>query len=96
LKIAGILTVLLCQSIIAQTASTYFQAQTGYKWYFECVPLDSLNNPVNAQKFFSINSFGVNTTYVGKNTKLVFSKTGSLSTINFPITIWGYECSTTD
>jgi hypothetical protein len=83
LKNAGTLFVLLCQSIIAQTASTYFPSQTGYKWNYESVPLDSLNNPVNSQKFFSIDSFAVIAPFNGKNANIVLSKTGAQSTINF-------------
>jgi len=82
-KIAGIFFVLFCQSIIAQTASTYFPSQTGYKWNYESVPLDSLNNPVNSQKFFSIDSFAVVEPFSGKNANVVLSKTGPQSTIIF-------------
>ena len=82
LRIIGILLLLVCQSILSQTASNYFPTQTGYKWNYESVPLDSLNNPVNSQKFFSTDSFAVINTYVGKNANLVLSKTGAQSTIN--------------
>ena len=74
---------LLGQSILAQTASTYFPSQTGYKWNYESIPLDSLNNPVNSQKFFSIDSFAVVAPFNGKNANIVLSKTGPQSTINF-------------
>ena len=82
-KIFGILLLLMCQLNFAQTASTYFPSQTGYKWNYESVPLDSLNNPVNSQKFFSIDSFAVQTTFNGKNANVVLSKTGAQNTINF-------------
>ena len=82
-KILGILLLLMCQLNFAQTASTYFPSQTGYKWNYESVPLDSLNNPVNSQKFFSIDSFAVQTTFNGKNANVVLSKTGAQNTINF-------------
>jgi len=83
LKIIGILLLLFSQLTFAQTASTYFPSQTGYKWNYESVPLDSLNNPVNSQKFFSIDSFAVTSPYNGKNANVVLSKTGPQSTINF-------------
>jgi len=76
LNIVGILLGLISQSILAQTASTYFPSQTGYKWSYESIPLDSLNNPVNSQKFFSIDSFAVITPFNGKNSNVVLSKTG--------------------
>ncbi len=83
IKIAGILLLLIYQSILAQNASTYFPSQTGYKWNYESIPLDSLNNPVNSQKFFSIDSFAITSVYNGKNANVVLSKTGPQSTINF-------------
>ena len=70
-------------SLYAQNASEYFPSQPGYKWYYESVPLDSLNNPVNAQKFFSIDSFAVITPYHDRNANVVLSKTGPQITINF-------------
>jgi hypothetical protein len=73
----------MCQLNFTQTASTYFPSQTGYKWNYESIPLDSLNNPVNIQKFFSIDSFAVTSQYNGKNANIVLSKTGPQSTINF-------------
>jgi len=82
-KILGILLLLMCQLSFAQTASTYFPSQTGYKWNYESIPLDSLNNPVYSQKFFSIDSFAVQTTFNGKNANVVLTKTGAQNTINF-------------
>ncbi|MFZ1520216.1 MAG: T9SS type A sorting domain-containing protein [Ignavibacteriaceae bacterium] len=73
---------LLGQSILAQTASTYFPSQTGYKWNYESIPLDSLNNPVNSQKFFSIDSFAVVAPFNGKNANIVLTKTGTQNSIN--------------
>ena len=82
LKIAIILISFFCPVISAQNASAYFPSQTGYRWNYESVPLDSLNNPVNSQKFFSIDSFAVAAPFSGKNANVVLSKTGSQSTIN--------------
>ncbi|HMN25419.1 MAG: T9SS type A sorting domain-containing protein [Ignavibacteriaceae bacterium] len=77
-----IVILLSIQSLYGQTASTYFPAQTGYKWNFKSVPLDSLNNPVNSLEFYGIDSFAVVTPYFGKTANVVLSKTGTLSTIN--------------
>jgi hypothetical protein len=82
-KIIGILLLLISQLNFTQTASTYFPSQVGYKWNYESVPLDSLNNPVSSQKFFSIDSFAVVSSFNGKNANVVLSKTGPQSTINF-------------
>jgi len=83
LKIFLLLFVISELPVFAQTASDYFPAQTGYKWYFESVPLDSLNNPVNSLKFFGIDSFAVITPYFGRTANLVLTKTGAQNTINF-------------
>jgi hypothetical protein len=83
LKIFLVVFVISALSIVGQTASDYFPEQTGYKWYFESVPLDSLNNPINSLKFFSIDSFTVVTPYFGRTANLVLTKTGAQSTINF-------------
>ena len=77
-----IIILLSIQSSYSQTASTYFPVQTGYKWNFKSVPLDSLNNPVDSLGFYGIDSFAVVTPYFGKNANIVLSKTGTLSTIN--------------
>jgi len=69
-------------SLYAQNASDYFPSQPGYTWNYESIPLDSLNNPVNAQKFFSIDSFAIVAPYHGKNANIVLSKTGPQITIN--------------
>ncbi len=82
-KILVILLLLTCPLSFAQTSSAYFPSQVGYKWNYESVPLDSLNNPVNAQKFYSIDSFAVITPFNGKDANVVLSKTGPQNTINF-------------
>ncbi|MEO8231318.1 MAG: T9SS type A sorting domain-containing protein [Ignavibacteriota bacterium] len=82
LKSLLIIILLSISSIFAQTASTYFPSQTGYKWNFKSVPLDSLNNPVDSLEFYGIDSFAVVTPHFGKTANVVLSKTGTLSTIN--------------
>lgn len=65
-----------------QVASDYFPAQTGYKWNYELIPLDSLNNTIDSLKFYGVDSFFVNASYNGKDAKIVASKTGTLNSIN--------------
>jgi hypothetical protein len=83
LKIFLLLFVISELPVFAQTASDYFPAQPGYKWYFESVPLDSLNNLINSLKFFGIDSFAVVTPYFGRNANLVLTKSDAQNTINF-------------
>ncbi|HAY34319.1 MAG TPA: hypothetical protein DCY06_09300, partial [Bacteroidetes bacterium] len=75
----------------SQLASTYFPANPGYKWYYKNTPLDSLNNPVNSESTFQIDSFANNVTYNGLLSSLVLSKSG-LSSIsqNAPYTDSSY------
>ena len=83
LKIFLLQFVISALPVFGQSASDYFPAQPGYKWYFESVPLDSLNNPINSLKYFGIDSFAVITPYFGKTANLVLTKTGAQNTINF-------------
>lgn len=69
-------------SIIAQTASSYFPSQVGYKWTYKSVPLDSLNNQIDSLAFYGIDSFAVVAPYFGKTANVVLSKTGTEGTIN--------------
>ncbi|MBV6477665.1 MAG: hypothetical protein HGGPFJEG_00406 [Ignavibacteria bacterium] len=71
-----IIFLLLCPVTYAQNASTYFPSSTGYKWFFKNTPLDSLNNPVNSQSTFQIDSFSANVTYKGLPASQVLSKSG--------------------
>ncbi len=65
----------------AQTASSYFPAETGHKWYFKTEVLDTLNNPVDSLTTFRIDSFAVNSTFKEKAAKVVLSKSGPQLTI---------------
>ncbi len=65
-----------------QIASDYFPEQTGYKWNYELIPLDSLNNRVDSLKFYGIDSFYVEAPFNGRDSKIVLTKTGALNTIN--------------
>lgn len=66
-----------------QTASDYFPMQTGYKWNYELTPLDSLNNRVDSLTFYGIDSFFVETTFNGRDAKILLTKTGAFNTINY-------------
>ncbi|MDX9711164.1 MAG: T9SS type A sorting domain-containing protein [Ignavibacteriaceae bacterium] len=66
-----------------QTAADYFPMQTGYKWNYELTPLDSLNNRVDSLTFYGIDSFLVETTFNGRDAKILLTKTGALNTINY-------------
>lgn len=57
--------------------------QTGYKWNYELTPLDSLNNRVDSLTFYGIDSFLVETTFNGRDAKILLTKTGALNTINY-------------
>ena len=78
-----ILFTLLVSQAFSQNASTFFPSQTGYKWYFESIPLDSLNNPVDSLKFYSIDSFAVVDQFNGRTSNIVLSKSGPQNTIYF-------------
>ena len=73
---------LLGQSILAQTASIYFPSQTGYKWNYEYIPLDSLNNQIDSLKYYGIDSFAVISQFNGKTANIVLTKTGTQNSIN--------------
>ncbi|MCU0372004.1 MAG: T9SS type A sorting domain-containing protein [Ignavibacteria bacterium] len=51
--------------LFSQTASTYFPANTGYKWYFKNIPLDSNNMPQPNLARYRIDSFAVVANYKG-------------------------------
>jgi hypothetical protein len=67
----------------AQQASDYFPSQTGFKWEFKQIPLDSVNNPIPSLAAFRIDSFASVTNYEGKLANIVPTKTGPLLTIPF-------------
>jgi hypothetical protein len=77
-----IILVATASTIFAQTASTYFPSQSGYKWNFKSVPLDSLNNLIDSLTFFAIDSFAVVATHKGKTADVVLTKRGTENLIN--------------
>jgi len=69
-------------TLFGQTASNYFPSQTGYKWYYKSVPLDSVNNPMDSLSFYGIDSFAVAEPFNGRTANIVVSKTGGINIIN--------------
>jgi hypothetical protein len=68
-------------SAFSQQASDYFPEQTGFLWEYKVTPLDSLNNPVNSEAFFRIDTFAVVTNYEGRLANIIPTKMGPLETI---------------
>ncbi|HQY21610.1 MAG TPA: hypothetical protein PLX80_12275, partial [Ignavibacteria bacterium] len=68
-------------NLFSQNASTYFPANPGYKWFYKNTPLDSINNPINSQSTFQVDSFATNVNYNGLPASLVLSQSG-LSNVN--------------
>ena len=66
---------------IAQQASDYFPEQTGFVWEYKVTPLDSLNNPVNSEAFFRIDTFAVVDNYEGRLANIIPTKMGPIETI---------------
>jgi hypothetical protein len=69
--------------LLAQQASDYFPAQTGYKWNYKVIPLDSANNEIDSLTYSRADSFAVNTDFMGMNAELVLSKNGPQGMINY-------------
>jgi hypothetical protein len=67
----------------AQQASDYFPSQTGSKWEFKQIPLDSANNPIPSLEQFRIDSFATVANYQGRLANIVDTKNGPLITIQF-------------
>jgi len=66
---------------IAQQASGYFPAQTGFEWKFKAIPLDSVSEPINALTYYRMDKFESVADYEGKLANIVPTKSGSLQTI---------------
>lgn len=80
----SILAVLYCGiSLLAQQASDYFPASTGYTWTYQYTPLDSVNNEIDSIVYYGIDSFAVVENYNGRSASIVLSKTGTLETLPF-------------
>lgn len=66
----------------AQSASEYFPADFGYKWYFKQTPLDSLGQPYENLSTIRIDSFFTDGIYKGKEAKFILSKAGVIDELN--------------
>ena len=75
-KLYILLIILSANFAIAQQASDYFPANTGFKWNYRQTPLDSANNPVLDETFFRIDSFTVVSDFNGKTADIVLTKQG--------------------
>jgi len=67
----------------AQQASDYFPQKTGFMWNYELIPLDSLNDPIEALTFFRVDSFATSADYQGKLANIVLTKEGPSEAIHF-------------
>ena len=72
---------LVSTGLYSQNASTYFPANTGYKWFYKNTPLDSLSNPNYNLSTYQVDSFATNVNYNGLPASLVLSQSG-LTNIN--------------
>ena len=79
----SIVFILTGTAVFAQQASDYFPQQTGYRWDYKVVPLDSANNEIDSLTYFRVDSFAVNTNFLGRNADVVLSKTGPYQLINY-------------
>lgn len=71
LIIALFLIILTGSSLYPQNASTYFPANTGYKWYYKNIPLDSNNVPMPNLATYRIDSFALVAPYKGLTANIV-------------------------
>ncbi len=62
--------------ISAQNATDYFPSQSGYKWLYRSIPLDSLNMERDSLVFFRSDSFAIVSNYKGRTANILLSKTG--------------------
>jgi len=77
-----ILLFLLYSTTFSQIANDFYPKQSGYKWYYEITPLDSLNNPISSFTSVRVDSFVVEDSFYGKLSNLAVSKSGGINTIN--------------
>jgi hypothetical protein len=69
--------------VFGQQAQDYFPANPGYLWYSKTAVLDSLNNPIEDQTIYNIDSFAVDLNYEGKAAKLLLSKSGGYNSVRY-------------
>jgi hypothetical protein len=73
--------ILFCGFSLAQQASEYFPAQTGFTWQYLSTPLDSTNNGINQLAFYRADSFANVADYKGMQANIVLTKKGSLTSL---------------
>jgi len=66
----------------SQQASDYFPDQTGYKWNYKVIPLDSINNEIDSLTYSRADSFATTINFMGKLSDLVLSKSAPINLIN--------------
>ncbi len=83
-KITVLFFLLILTTSIFSQASGVFPDQTGGKWFFRNVPLDSLEQPMDSLAFIRVDTFASVEEYYGKNSNIYLSKLGTPSTL--PVT----------
>ncbi len=71
----------LCAS--AQSASSFFPAQSGYKWHYSIATLDTLQNIIPGTERTRVDSLSGEMMYQGKLAKLILTLNGLLSDSSF-------------
>jgi|WetSurMetagenome_2_1015567.scaffolds.fasta_scaffold06481_1 hypothetical protein len=87
-----VISLLFSNCIFSQNASTYFPPNTGYKWYYKNIPLDSNNNPMPNLARYRVDTFAVVQNYSGLQASVVRVKDNLLSlNQNTPYTDTNYH-----
>lgn len=79
--ISLLIVLLFIGNTIAQQASGYFPAQTGFEWKYKVIPLDSASNPINEAAFYRMDRFESIADYQGRSADIVLTKSGALQNI---------------
>ncbi|MCS6988888.1 MAG: T9SS type A sorting domain-containing protein [Chloroherpetonaceae bacterium] len=67
----------------AQQASTFFPSQNGYKWFYQIVTLDTLQNPIAGTERTQKDSLAGEMLYQGKTAKIILTLNGALNDTSF-------------
>ncbi len=70
-------------AVFAQQAQDYFPLQTGYRWNYKVIPLDSMNNEIDSLTYYRVDSFAVAANFMGRNADLLLSKNSTYNLINY-------------
>jgi Secretion system C-terminal sorting domain len=72
-----LLLLVLSTCLYPQDASLYFPSNTGFKWSYKNMPLDSVNKEIDSLTYYQVDSFTVaNQNYKGKAADIIISKIG--------------------